>query len=104
MMRLSEVLHRSTYALPVFLVVVLLACSGEMTVEVETEATREVVATSTVELAPTPSPSPTSEPMPTATGVPEEEEEPPLEIPDRGYNSVGSPDAPVTLLDFSDFT
>ena len=101
---LSEILPRLTYALPVFLVVALIACSGELTVEVETEVTREVVATPTVELAPTSSPSPTPEPTPTATVAPEEEEEPPLEIPDRGYNAVGSPDAPVTLFDFSDFT
>ena len=76
MIRLSEMLPRLTYALPVFLTV-------------------EVVATA--------SPTPTPEPAPTATVAPEEEEEP-LEVPDRGYNSVGSPDAPVTLFDFSDFT
>ena len=36
-------------------------------------------------------PTPTA--FATATAKPEEEPQPPLEIPDRGYNSVGSPDA-----------
>ncbi len=103
MIRLSEVLPRLTYALAVFVFVALLACSGELTVEVEKEVTREVEATPTVEVVATATPSPTPEPAPTATPEPVEEEEP-LEVPDRGYNSVGSPDAPVTLFDFSDFT
>ncbi len=103
MIRLSEMLPRLTYALPVFLVVALLACSGELSVEVEKEATREVEATPTVEVVATASPTPTPEPAPTATPEPVEEQEP-LEVPDRGYNTVGSADAPVTLFDFSDFT
>lgn len=88
----------------VFAVVALLACSGQLSVEVEKEVTREVEATPTVEAAVTPSPVPTPTAVATATVAPEEEKQPPLEIPDRGYNSVGNPDAPVTLFDFSDFT
>ena len=88
----------------VFAAVALLACSGEPSVQVEEEVTREVEATPTVEAAVTPSPVPTPTTAATATVAPEEEPLPPLEIPDRGYNSVGNPDAPVTLFDFSDFT
>ncbi len=107
MMKLSRVLPRLTYAIPVFVVVAVLACSGELTVEVEKEVAREVEATPTVEVVATATPAPTPEPVETATPAPDEEEEvekTPIEVPDRGYNTVGSPDAPVTLFDFSDFT
>lgn len=103
-MKLSDVLPRLLYAIPVFLTVAFLACSGQLSVEVEREVTPEVEATPTVEPTATPSPVPTPTAAATATAAPEEEQLAPLEIPDRGYNSVGSPDAPVTLLDFSDFT
>ena len=100
--RLPNVLPRLLYAIPVVLTLALLACSGQLSIEVEKQATP------TVEPTATPSPVPTRATAPTATATataePEEEPIPPLEIPDRGYNSVGSPDAPVTLLDFSDFT
>ena len=102
--RLPDVLPRLLFAIPLVLTLALLACSGQLSVEVEREVTPEVEATPTAEPTATPSPVPTRATAPTATAEPEEEEQPPLEIPDRGYNSVGSPDAPVTLLDFSDFT
>ena len=106
MKRLSNVLPRLIYAIPVALTLALLACGGQLTVEV----TREVEATPTVEVTPTAEATATPSPVPTPTAVEaaaaaqEEEQQPPLEIPDRGYNSVGDPDAPVTLFDFSDFT
>ena len=51
-------------------------------------------ATATVE------PSPTATIEPTATEVPEK---PRVNIPNRGYNSMGSEDAPIVMFDFSDF-
>ena len=103
-MKLFGALPRLVYAIPMALTFALLACGGQLSVEVEKEVTPEVDVTPTVEATATPSPVPTPTSAATATAAPEEEERPPLEIPDRGYNSVGSPDAPVTLLDFSDFT
>lgn len=103
-MKLFRALPRPLYAVPAFALVALLACGGQLSVEVEREVTPEVAVTPTVEATATPSPVLTPTAAATATAEPEEEERPPLEIPDRGYNSVGSPDAPVTLLDFSDFT
>ena len=100
MMRLPKELRHSAYAIPVAITLALLACAGQTTAE----DTPEINVTPTVEPTATPSPVPTPTVAATATAEPEEEPRPPLEIPDRGYNSVGSPDAPVTLLDFSDFT
>lgn len=108
MKRLSNVLPRLIYVIPVALTLALLACGGQLAVEVtrEVEDTRKVEVTPTIEAPATPSPAPTPTAVKAATVAPEPEEEqqPPLEIPDRGYNSVGNPDAPVTLFDFSDFT
>ncbi len=106
MMKLPRASICVIYVMPVALAVMLLACSGEATLEVtrEVEVTRNVEVTPTAEPTATPSPVPTPTPAATATAALEEQQQPPLEIPDRGYNSVGSPDAPVTLLDFSDFT
>ena len=104
MRRLSNALPRLICAITVTLSVALLACGGQLSVQVEKEATREIEVTPTVEATATPSPVPTPTAVEAATAAPEEEQQPPLEIPDRGYNSVGNPDAPVTLFDFSDFT
>ena len=97
---------RQTVAMAIlaFAVVALLACGGQLSVQVEKEATSEVEATPTAEATATPSPVPTPTAVEAAAAAPEEERQPPLEIPDRGYNSVGDPAAPVTLFDFSDFT
>ena len=52
---------------------------------------------------------PTATVAPTATteevaGESGEEEEPArVNVPNRGYNSYGDPDAPITMFDFSDF-
>lgn len=52
---------------------------------------------------------PTATVAPTATteevaGESGEEEEPArVNVPNRGYNSYGNPDAPITMFDFSDF-
>ncbi len=70
----------------------------------------------TVELAAPPAslvatvaPSPTSTPMPTATAEDVVEatvvmvERAKVNIPNRGYNALGDPEAPITMFDFSDF-
>lgn len=57
-------------------------------------ATVESIATATVQ------PSPTAMIEPTATEV---LEKPRVKIPNRGYNSMGSEDAPIVMFDFSDF-
>ena len=50
---------------------------------------------------------PTSTPMPpTATPEPTEvpmADEPEVKVPNRGYNALGDPDAPIKMFDFSDF-
>ncbi len=49
---------------------------------------------------------PTATPVPTATvEVAEEvvEKQSQVNVPNRGYNSFGDPDAPITMFDFSDF-
>ena len=99
-MKLSNVLPRVIYAIPLFVTVALLACASQTT----PDPTPEIEPTPVVEPTATPSPAPTPTAVPTATPEPEEEQQPPIEIPDRGYNAVGSPDAPVTMFDFSDFT
>ena len=65
-------------------------------------------ATSTPIPTPTSTPTlhPTSTPMPTATIEPtptEVVEKPKVKIPNRGYNSMGSDDAPIVMFEFSDF-
>ena len=109
MMRLSEVLPRLTYAIPVFVVVAVLSCGGGRIVDVtrEVEVIKEVEVTRIVEVVATPSPVPTPGTVEADKIAPDEEQEvakPLLEVPDRGYNSLGSPDAPITMFDFSDFT
>ena len=57
---------------------------------------------------PPPAPDPTATQAPAATDVPDEEPEPTappttLDTSDRGWNVLGSPDALVTVLDYSDF-
>ena len=109
MMRLSEVLPRLIYAIPVFVVVAVLSCGGGRIVDVtrEVEVIKEVEVTRIVEVVATPSPVPTPGTVEEDTVAPDEEQEvakPLLEVPDRGYNSLGSPDAPITMFDFSDFT
>ena len=109
MMRLSEALPRLTYAIPVFVVVAVLSCGGGRIVEVtrEVEVIEEVEVTRIVEVVATASPVPTPGTVEADTVASDEEPEvakPLLEVPDRGYNSLGSPDAPITMFDFSDFT
>ena len=68
--------------------------TAELAVPPATEVV--VVATATV--------MPTATPEPTATVAPEPVvEKARVNIPNRGYNSLGNPDAPITMFDFSDF-
>ena len=53
-------------------------------------------------VAPTPTPEPTATVELTATMEPVVEKQV-VNIPNRGYNSLGDPDAPITMFDFSDF-
>lgn len=51
-------------------------------------------------------PPPTKAPMATAEVVEEssgDDEPARVNVPNRGYNSYGNPDAPITMFDFSDF-
>ena len=102
---------RQTMAMviPLFVVVAVLSCGGGRIVEVtrEVEVIEEVEVTRIVEVVATASPVPTPGTVEADTVAPDEEQEgakPLLEVPDRGYNSLGSPDAPITMFDFSDFT
>ena len=109
MMRLSEALPRFIYAIPVFVAVAVLSCGGGRIVEVtrEVEVIEEVEVTRIVEVVATASPVPTPATVEADKIALDEEPEvakPLLEVPDRGYNSLGSPDAPITMFDFSDFT
>ena len=85
------------------------------TVEVEkpvvAEATKEFevekVAEKEVEVPETTVPVPTPTVAEATTVAPEEEQQVEVlqvNIPNRGYNLVGSPNAPITMFDFSDFT
>ena len=40
-------------------------------------------------------------PTPTEESI--EDEPPRVHVPNRGYNSYGNPDAPITMFEFSDF-
>ncbi len=56
----------------------------------------------------TATPLPTATPEPTATSTSEPIPVAPTEktrvnVPNRGYNALGNPDAPITMFDFSDF-
>ena len=76
------------------------------------EGSKELADTATATSTPIPTPTstptlhPTSTPMPTATIEPtptEVVEKPKVKIPNRGYNSMGSDDAPIVMFEFSDF-
>ena len=69
---------------------------------------QDLAPTNTPTPQPTATPEPTSTPEPTATPTPEPEPEAStvqtlVNIPNRGYNALGNPDAPITMFDFSDF-
>lgn len=55
-----------------------------------------------VEAAPTVAPTATAEPATTAEPV-DAAENRVVNVANRGYNSYGNPDAPITMFDFSDF-
>ena len=98
-----------TYAIPVFVAVAVLSCGGGRIVDVtrEVEVIKEVEVTRIVEVVVTASPVPNPGTVEADKIRSDEEQEvakPLLEVPDRGYNSLGSPDAPITMFDFSDFT
>ena len=57
-------------------------------------AAATVAPTATQEPTPTPEPTVVAEPTAINRAV---------NIPNRGYNSLGDPDAPITMFDFSDF-
>ena len=113
--------------LSALLSVALFACAGEQTVEDEKPATVEVTlevpmegvtevakkevqevraaATATATATATPVPTPTA--AATATVAPREDREsetPQVDVPNRGYNTLGDPNAPITMFEFSDFT
>ena len=69
----------------------------------ENELTAELVLQpATVVALPTAIVEPTATPEPTAVVEPTVESRS-VNIPNRGYNSYGNPDAPITMFDFSDF-
>ena len=114
-----------TLVFSALLSVALFACAGEQTVEDEKPATVEVTlevptegvtevakkevqevraaATATATATPVPTPTATA----TATVTPREDREsetPQVDVPNRGYNTLGDPNAPITMFEFSDFT
>jgi len=48
-------------------------------------------------------PTATTEVVEEVSGKSGEEEPARVNVPNRGYNSYGDPDAPITMFDFSDF-
>ena len=75
----------------------------EVVKEVAKEDEPEVTVAATATAPPVPSPVVTA----TATVAPGEDREaerPRVDVPHRGYNAVGDPNAPITMFDFSDFT
>ncbi len=118
----------SIYCLSALVLAGLLACGGEQSAEDQQTATIEVtpanvekptIAETTKESAkvtvkePTPEPTATAPPVPTPTATrtstvaPAEDradETPGVDVPNRGYNVLGNPDAPITMFEFSDFT
>ena len=116
-----------TLVFSAILSVALFACAGgqvvedekpatvEVTLEVPTEGVTEVAkkevqevraaATATATATATPVPTPTA--TATATVTPREDREsetPQVDVPNRGYNTLGDPNAPITMFEFSDFT
>ena len=112
-----------TLVFSALLSVALFACAGEQTVEDEKTATVEVTLEATAEgvtevakkevqevraaatATATPVPTPTA--TATATVTPREDREsetPQVDVPNRGYNTLGDPNAPITMFEFSDFT
>lgn len=63
------------------------------------EVTAEVAPTA----EPTATPEVTATPVPPTATVEPTADKPRFNIPNRGYNSYGDPDAPITMFDFSDF-
>ena len=77
--------------------------TAEATRQVAKEKAREPTAEHTATAPPVPTPTATR----TSTVAPAEDqaEGPPrVDVPNRGYNVLGSPDAPITMFEFSDFT
>ena len=92
----------------VALAAVLVGCgdSGEdrtggdgLTAELAVPPAKQVAA---VTVAPTATPEPTPTPEPTVIAEPTAVNRA-VNIPNRGYNSLGDPDAPITMFEFSDF-
>ena len=65
------------------------------------EVLQAVAATATE--SPTATPEPTATPVPPTATMEYTAEISRVKIPNRGYNSLGNPDAPITMFDFSDF-
>ena len=89
--------------------VVIGACGGSegedaggdgLTAELAVPPATEVVVVATATVMPTATPEPTATMEATSEPV---VEKPRVNIPNRGYNSLGDPDAPITMFDFSDF-
>ena len=95
-------------ALVSLLLVVLLAVAGcgasDGGVVRESGLTAELAVPPEVQSVPTatPTPEPTATPVPTVAVEPKPSKRT-VSIPNRGYNSMGDADAPITIYDFSDF-
>ena len=96
-------------ALSVLGVFVLGACGGSeddeavgdgLTAELAVAPASQVVVVATE--VPTATAEPTATVEPTVAEE-SDDEKARVNIPNRGYNSLGDPDAPITMFDFSDF-
>ena len=70
-----------------------------LTAELAVPPAKQAAAPTVVPTA-TQEPTPTPEPLVVAEPTAENRV---VNIPNRGYNSLGDPDAPITMFDFSDF-
>lgn len=78
--------------------------SGALTAELVVPPAKQatVAAPTATRTAPTATAIPPS-PIAEEGNIDAKQEKPQVSVPNRGYNAMGSDDAPITMFDFSDF-